>query len=209
MQTAPQIIPSETTNPDAGTRLRGLAHRLAKTHDAILDPERTRHLPRVLLPGMFLSGRDSGNISQPKRTDLLKDLLSWEQALRSANAIFKSMPAKDLPVSRAAEWMLDNFYVVKQTLRQIDEDLPASFLNQLPILAGTSLQGHSRVFALAREWIGYSQSQIDLLQTAAFVQEYQQVTPLTIGELWALPIMLRIGILERLVYAAAELTGIN
>jgi len=45
---------------------------------------------------------------------------------------FKSVPSKDLPVSRAGEWMLDNFYIVKQTFRQIDEDLPASFLNQLP-----------------------------------------------------------------------------
>ncbi len=74
---------------------------------------------------------------------------------------------------------------------------------------GTPLQGHPRIFALTWEWLGYSQSQLDLTQAATFVQDYQQVTPLTIGELWALPIMLRIGILERLVYAAAELTGID
>ena len=105
--------------------------------------------------------------------------------------------------------MLDNFYVVKQTIRQIEEDLPDSFLSELPKLKETSLEGHSRIFALAREWIGYSQGQIDLTQAAIFVQDYQQVMPLTIGELWALPIMLRIGILERLVYAASELTGIE
>jgi len=103
--------------------------------------------------------------------------------------------------------MLDNFYIVKQTFRQVEEDLPASFLNQLPKLNGTPLKGHTRIFALAREWIGYSQGQIELTQAATFVQNYQQVTPLTIGELWAVPTMLRIGILERLVYAAAELTG--
>ncbi len=116
---------------------------------------------------------------------------------------------KDLAFSRAGEWMLDNFYVVKQTFRQIEEGLPASFINQLPKLDGTPLKGHPRIFALAWEWIGYSQGQIDLTQAAAFVQDYQQVTPLTIGELWALPIMLRIGILERLVLAAAELTGMD
>ena len=105
--------------------------------------------------------------------------------------------------------MLDNFYIVKQTIRQIEEDLPDSFLNELPKLSETSLQGHTRIFALAREWIGYSQGQIDLTQAAIFIQDYQQVMPLTIGELWALPIMLRIGILERLVYATSELTGIE
>ncbi len=33
-------------------------------------------------------------------------------------------------------------------------------------------------------------------------------TPLTIGELWALPTMLRIGILERLAAAVAAITGL-
>ncbi|NTU55271.1 MAG: hypothetical protein HGA79_03370, partial [Anaerolineales bacterium] len=129
--------------------------------------------------------------------------------MHNANTIFKAAPAKDVAVSRAGEWMLDNFYIVKQTIRQIEEDLPAGFLNQLPKLDRTLLKGHSRIFALAWEWIGYSQSQIDLTQATTFVQDYQQITPLKIGELWALPIMLRIGILERLVYAVIELTGMD
>jgi hypothetical protein len=168
MQIAPQVILSEPANPDVDIRLREFAHQLAKTHTV--------------------------GISHPKKTTLLEHLQSWEKALRNANTIFKAVPAKDLPVSRAGEWMLDNFYVVKQTFRQIEEDLPASFLDQLPKLDGTPLQGHTRIFALAWEWIGYSQSQVDLTQAATFVRDYQQVTPLTIGELWALPIMLRIGI---------------
>ena len=115
----------------------------------------------------------------------------------------------DPAFSRAGEWMLDNFYIVEQTFRQIEEGLPAKFVKQLPKLDGTLLKDHPRIFALAWEWIGYSQSQIDLTQAATFVQDYQQVTPLTIGELWALPIMLRIGILEQLVNAAAELTRMD
>ncbi|MBE3068466.1 MAG: hypothetical protein IMZ73_13740, partial [Chloroflexi bacterium] len=219
MQFAPQVILSEPANPDADKRLREFAHRLAKTHEGALVP-----------------ARDTVVIFHPKKTTLLEYLPSWELVLRNANAIFKAVPAKDLPVSRAGEWMLDNFYFVKQIFRQIEEDLPASYLDLLPKLDGTPLQGHPRpvsrdgtgtaslepglprpvlepglprIFALAREWIGYSQSQIDLTQAAAFVQEYQQVTPLTIGELWALPIMLRIGILELLACAAAELTGMD
>jgi cyclic beta-1,2-glucan synthetase len=160
MQIASKVTLSEPLNPDTDIRLREFAHRLAETHTI--------------------------EIFHPKKTDLLEYLQSWEQALVNANAIFKSMPSKDLPdllgkSSRAGEWMLDNFYVVKQTLRQIEEDLPVSFLRELPKLDRTALQGHSRIFALAREWIGYSQSQIDLTQTTAFVQEYQQVTPLMIG----------------------------
>ncbi|NOT06222.1 MAG: hypothetical protein HOP27_16645 [Anaerolineales bacterium] len=192
MQIAPQVIPLETVNPDAGSRQKEFARELAKTHSLVTTP-----------------ARKSEETSQSNKTDLLKYLKSWELALQNANTLFKSVPAKDIPVSRAGEWMLDNFYIVKQNLRLIEEDLPASFLDQLPKLNETSLQGHSRIFSLAREWIEYSQCQLDLNQTAIFVVDYQLVTPLTIGELWALPIMLRIGILERLVHATSELTGMD
>ena len=75
MQIAPQIIPSEAAHPDADTRLREFARQLAETHT--LEPA---HL---------------------EKSDLLEHLQSWELALRNANAFFKSVPAKDLPVSRA------------------------------------------------------------------------------------------------------------
>jgi len=144
MQAVPHVLPSDLANPDADTQLREFARQLAKTH--AVDP------------------------SHHQKSDLLERLQSWEQALRNANAIFKGVPSKDLPVSRAGEWMLDNFYVVKQTFNQIAEGLPASFLDQLPKLSGTELKGHARVFGLAGEWVEYCQSQIDLNQTAAFVQ---------------------------------------
>jgi cyclic beta-1,2-glucan synthetase len=192
MQIDPQIITSETNIPIADQRLKEFAYQLAKTHTAVMT---TRQL--IL------------EKSQLPKTNLLENLKSWELDLRNANKVFKSVPAKDLSISRAGEWMLDNFYVVKQTLRQIREDLPFSFLDQLPKLSEPPLQGHSRIFALAHEWIGYNQSQLDLTQTAAFVWHYQEVTPLTIGELWALPIMLRIGLLEQLVRATTELTGLE
>jgi len=193
MQIAAQVIPSEAVNSNSNDRLKEFAHRLAKTHSVTADSTK----PRVL-----------------KKNNLLEYLQTWNVTLRNTNAMFKAAPvtdSSDLPgkTSRAGEWMLDNFYIVKQTFRQIEEDLPDNFLAQLPKLDGTVLQGHTRIFALAREWIGYSQSQIDLNLTAAFVQDYQRITPLTIGELWALPIMLRIGILEQLVYATANLTGLN
>ncbi len=183
MQIESQVNLSASATPDADSRLSEFAHRLAKTHTLEEPPF--------------------------NKSSLVEALKSWEQALRNANAIFKAVTSTDLPVSRASEWMQDNFYVISQTFHQIEEDLPTSYLNQLPRLDGTALKGLPRVFGLAWELIGFSQSQVDLNQAAAFVQAYQQVTPLRIGELWAIPIMLRIGILERLVYATSELTGME
>src|SRR5690349_14015979 len=107
MQITSPGIPPETATPVADLRLREFAHQLAKTHSVVLT---TRQL--IL------------EKSQLPKTNLLENLKSWEVSLHNANKIFKSVPAKDLAISRAGEWMLDNFYIVKQTLRQIIEDLP-------------------------------------------------------------------------------------
>ena len=194
MMSTASVNPSDSATSDTNHRLSEFARILADRHK----------LKSASLP--IPETRKRAGIFHNPKSGLLGQMEAWEKALRNANAIFKAVPTNDLPVSRAGEWMLDNFYVVKQTFRQIKESLPASFLDQLPTLTETALP---RIFTLAWEWVGYSQNQLDLAQTATFVQDYQQVTPLTIGELWALPIMLRIGILERLVYAAAELTGID
>jgi cyclic beta-1,2-glucan synthetase len=172
----------EQVNPEPGVRLEQLARQLAQNSAVDKTPK--------------------------QKAILLKHLHSWEKTLHNGYVHFRAESSKDLAFSRAGEWMLDNYYIVEQTLHQIDEDLPASFYDQLPKLDKTTLQGIPRIFGLAWEWVGYSQSQLELTQTVVFVQAYQQVTPLTIGELWALPTMLRIGILERLAAAVAAITGI-
>ena len=158
----------------------------------------------------YLAEIHTGVHKSPKAWVLLtKHLHTWERTLQDAYQHFRAASLNDPAFSRAGEWMLDNFYVVEQTFRQIEEGLPSKFVKQLPRLDGLPLKDYPRIFALASEWIRYSQSQIDLTQVSAFVQAYQQVTQLTIGELWALPMMLRIGILEQLVRATAELTGMD
>ena len=62
----------------------------------------------------------------PKAYLLLEHLQHWEKTLQEAYLRFREAPSKELPFSRASEWMLDNFYVVKQTFHQIEEALPKS-----------------------------------------------------------------------------------
>ncbi len=174
---------AQQVNPSAEIRLEQLAHQLAGNHTAI---ESRRH-----------------------KVHLLEHLKSWKQTLQAAYACFRGAPSKDIAFSRAGEWMLDNFYIVEQTLHLIAQDLPQGYFDQLPKLRETTLKGYPRIFALGWEWVRYNQCQLDLAQAATFVQDYQQITPLTIGELWALPTMLRIGILERLATAVAVMTGID
>jgi cyclic beta-1,2-glucan synthetase len=142
-----------------------------------------------------------------KRVLLSQHLPLWKQTLLEAYQYFRATSAKDLAFSRAGEWMLDNFYVVEQTFHQIEEDLPNKYFDELPKLTATEVSEYPRIFALAWELVGYGQGNLDPSWLKGFLQEYQMVTPLLIGELWAFPSMLRMGILERLARSVATITG--
>lgn len=137
--------------------------------------------------------------------------LDWQkQQLKAAHRYFQQSAATELTLSYAAEWLLDNFYVVQQVVRQIDEDLPPGFYRRLPKLAaGPEPAGLPRIYALAKELVLIEQAQLDRERIQQFVQAYQALTPLTMGEIWALPIMLRFVLLESLAQAVNRLTGVG
>src|SRR5262249_10160460 len=98
-------------------------------------------------------------------------------------------------LSPDAEWLLDNYHIVADTLREVQHDLPRGYYAQLPKLAGGPFDGLPRVYALALELIAHTDSSLDETNVTRFVQAYQTVAPLTTGEVWAVPIMLRLGLL--------------
>ncbi|MFN8423090.1 MAG: hypothetical protein U0470_06755 [Anaerolineae bacterium] len=98
----------------------------------------------------------------------------------------------------AAEWLADNFHIVDEQLREIREDLPPSFYHELPKLADGPLDGFPRVYGIAWAFVAHTDSRFDPDMLRAFVRAYQRVQPLTIGELWAVAITLRVVLVENL-----------
>jgi len=96
----------------------------------------------------------------------------------------------------AAEWLLDNFHVVEAELREIRVSLPPSYYLQLT--ASRELPETARVYAMAVELIRHSDGRLDLQRLTRFVSSFQTVSPLTIGELWAWPTMLKVALIENL-----------
>jgi len=108
-------------------------------------------------------------------------------------------------VTPAAEWLLDNFHLVASEIRDIHHNLPRAYYRQLPKLALRELSGHARVYAMAVELIRHSDSRVDRQKLLRFVNSYQTVAPLTIGELWAWPSMLKLALIENLRRLADEM----
>ena len=101
-------------------------------------------------------------------------------------------------ITPAAEWLVDNFHIVEEQVREIRDDLPDTYYRELPKLAAGPLAGYPRVMGLAWAYVAHTDSRFDAETLRRMVSAYQRVEPLTIGELWAIAISLRIVLVENL-----------
>jgi cyclic beta-1,2-glucan synthetase len=109
-----------------------------------------------------------------------------------------------VPITPAAEWLIDNYHVVEKQIREIRADLPPGYYRELPKLASGHLSGYPRVLGVAWALVAHTDSHLDPETLRRFVRAYQEVQPLTIGELWAVPITLRFVLIENLRRLAAR-----
>ncbi len=107
----------------------------------------------------------------------------------------------------ASEWLIDNYHLVEEQIREIRDDLPPGYYRQLPKLAEGPFAGYPRVFGLAWAFVAHTDSHFDPDILRCFVAAYQRVQPLTIGELWAVAITLRIVLIENLRRLADQITA--
>ncbi len=101
-------------------------------------------------------------------------------------------------ITPAAEWLVDNYYLVERQIREIRSALPRGYYRQLPKLIDGPFIGYPRVFGLAWAYVAHTDSHFDAEMLCRFLRAYQEVQPLTIGELWAVAITLRIVLVENL-----------
>jgi len=108
-------------------------------------------------------------------------------------------------VTPAGEWLLDNYPLLAAEVDEVRRSLPHGYYRSLPRLASREAAGAARIYALAVELVRHSDSRLDRPQLARFLDAFQTVAPLTIGELWAWPSMLKLALIENLRRLADEL----
>lgn len=101
-------------------------------------------------------------------------------------------------VTPAAEWLLDNFYLIEAQLQQIEDGVPRRYFADLPKLLDKPLEGLPRIYGIAWAYVAHTDSVLDTVLFTAFLKAYQEVGELNLGELWALPTTLRVVLLENL-----------
>jgi cyclic beta-1,2-glucan synthetase len=150
--------------------------------------------------------------SRWQRSHPLLDRLTGNEAslISSYQAICEAV-SEGAAITPAAEWLIDNFHQVERQIRQVRLDLPPRYYQQLPKLADGPFAGYPRVFGMAWAFVAHTDSRFDVDMWCSFVHAYQTVQPLTIGEIWASAITLRVilienlrRIAERIVYSRDE-----
>ena len=124
---------------------------------------------------------------------------------QSAYQYFDEATRTEVSVSHTAEWLLDNFYVLEQAIRHVEEDLPAAYYDRLPKTEDGGLRIYIVALAIRRQ----NNAHFDIEQIKNFIQKFQSVTPLSTGELWALPMILRLTSMEALAEGLATITKLK
>jgi len=159
----------------------------------LLGTDRLADRARAVARAQRLRGTQQGGA---RRTPLLSRLDDTAHILADIRARLAAATENNGDVGPAGDWLLDNAYVVEEHVREVRASLPRTYYRELPELDSGHLAGYPRVYEIATTLIGHSEGRVDRANTDLFVSAFQEVQPLRIGELWAIPAMLRLALIE-------------
>src|SRR3989442_9356440 len=156
--------------------------------------------------GKTLAG--SHKLSTKRDTNpLLARLAENENVLTGVYGLLTGAVAASLRIAPAGEWLLDNFYLIEEQIRTAKQHLPKSYSRELPRLMNGPSAGLPGVYDIALETISHGDGRLDMGGLGSFVASYQTVTTLKVGELWAIPTMLRLALIENLRRVGATMAS--
>jgi cyclic beta-1,2-glucan synthetase len=144
-------------------------------------------------------------IVKPGSHSLLARLRENATVLKRARDVAAESAARNEPLMPDAEWLLDNFFIIEAVLAEVQAHLPHGYYDELPVARSEPWAGLPRVYGLAVELVAHTDSRLDSAQILQFVRTYQEVAALSTGELWAVPTMLRLALLENLRRLAGQM----
>jgi hypothetical protein len=136
--------------------------------------------------------------TKPAQDHLLKRLADNEMHLQEVRKLLTDSIKKKHQLTPAGEWLIDNFYLVEEHIRIAKTNFPKKYSEDLPQLLDGTVGGNTRIYDIVLQIISHSDGRIDVESLGGFVKAYQTITNLQLGELWAIPLMLRLALIENI-----------
>ena len=157
--------------------------------------------------GKILAESHSVSHSRAHGDILLSRLVENEAVLNEIRGQLTEAAMEKRRIAPAADWLLDNFYLIEEHIVTSKQDLPKGYSRGLPRLRNGHSSGLPRVYDIALERISHEDGLVESETLPGFLESYQSVATLTLGELWALPIMLRLALIENLRRVAVRISA--
>ncbi len=136
---------------------------------------------------------------------LLRQLAKNEASIRRCHQIIAESVRRGHRISPAAEWLLDNYLLIQEQIELAHAHLSPGYSRGLPRLTAGPRRGLPRIYDIVMEVVRHTDGQVDRENLSGFIRAYQETHPLTLGELWAVPIMLRLSLIENLLLVAQRI----
>ncbi len=166
--------------------------------EELFSPDEMERFGRTLAARHKLS-------SKPAKDHLLKRLADNETTLQEVRKLLTDSIKRKYQVTPAGEWLIDNFYLLEEHIRIAKTHFPKDYSEDLPQLVNGNSSGLTRSYDIVLQIISHSDGKIDIENLSNFLKAYQTVTPLKLGELWSIPLMLRLALIENIRRVSARI----
>ena len=178
---------------------KNINSRKLNMHDALLSGEKLEdHAIKTALEHSVSSPKKLSYWPIPRMNDnfafILSVYISLNEEIQKKHAIPES-----------AEWLLDNFYIIEEQVKNLRRDLTKKDMRSLPVLNSGALKGYSRIFAVAIELVGHTNGQVDEKNLADYLKAYQSHHILQDKEIWALPGVIRLALIENVRHLCEDI----
>src|SRR5664279_1009614 len=143
--------------------------------------------------------------SKPAKDHLLKRLADNETTLQEVRKLLTDSIKRKYQVTPAGEWLIDNFYLIEEHIRIAKTHFPKNYSEDLPQLSDGNSTGLTRSYDIVLQIISHNDGRTDMESLSNFVKAYQTVTPLKLGELWSIPLMVRLALIENIRRVSARI----
>lgn len=133
------------------------------------------------------------------------DQIALTEAYKTANIEFK----KNGHMVPAGEWLIDNFYMIEEQIKEIQYILRSGGKGRLPVLTNGDFKMMPRVYAIACEIIDKTDGHVDEDIIFNFIDAYQKEQVLSNRELWSMPFMLKIALIKRISKISSKILETN
>ena len=159
---------------------------------AILDEEQLKkHMEKIAIQHTLKSKSDKNTYPIPQM------LTNYGLIKRTYNLLNEHIKL-GINIHPAGEWILDNFYIVEESVRQIEKEITLKKYTNFVGIQNGKYTGFARIYVLANEIVAYTDNRITGENLEKYLQAYQTKKTLNMEEIWNIGIFLQIAIIENI-----------